>query len=104
MAESYFVYILTNKFKGTLYVGVTNNIQRRIAEHKLGLVDGFTKKYSLKKLVYFQEYKYIDGALNYEKKLKRWHREWKINLIEKDNPNWSDLFYKYFRDPETSSG
>ena len=104
MNKIYYVYIVTNKKNGTLYIGVTNHLQRRITEHKEKRIDGFTKKYSLDKLVYFAAFKYIEDAVNYEKRLKRWHRSWKINLIEKNNLKWDDLYVKYFVDPETSSG
>lgn len=100
----YYIYILTNKPKGILYIGVTNNLKRRILEHRSGKIPGFTQKYHLKTLVYIECYTYIEDALRLEKRLKHWHRDWKIGLIEKNNPNWCDLFDKYFLDPETSSG
>ena len=103
----YTVYITTNKPQGTLYIGVTSNLQRRIIEHKSEMIDGFTKKYNLKKLVYVEQYNYIYDALEREKQLRRWHREWKINLIETQNPKWLDLYEAFFGpeiDPETSSG
>jgi putative endonuclease len=101
----YYVYILTNKFRGTLYIGVTSDLQRRIKEHEAKCVDGFTKKYGLSRLIYVESFDYVLDALNFEKRLKRWHREWKINLIEKNNPKWNNLYEKYFGiDPETSSG
>jgi putative endonuclease len=99
----YYTYILTNRPKGTLYIGVTNNLHRRMLEHRSGMVESFTQKYDLKQLVYIEQFNYIQ-ALNLEKRLKRWHRAWKINLIEKKNPDWCDFFEKYFVDPETSSG
>jgi putative endonuclease len=85
------VYILTNNSK-TLYVGVTNNFERRIYEHKHKLKDGFTKKYNLTKLVYFEMFNDINDAINREKQLKNWHRQWKINLIESKNKEWKDLY------------
>jgi putative endonuclease len=85
------VYILTNNSK-TLYVGVTNNLERRIYEHKHKLKDGFTKKYNLTKLVYFEMFNDINDAINREKQLKNWHRQWKINLIESKNKEWKDLY------------
>jgi len=94
--KTYYVYILTNQPRGTLYVGVTNNLERRIYEHKNELVEGFSQKYHLKMLVYIQQYQYMQDALNLEKRLKRWHREWKINLIEKENPTWVDLSQIFF--------
>ncbi|KKQ33159.1 MAG: Excinuclease ABC C subunit domain protein [candidate division TM6 bacterium GW2011_GWF2_37_49] len=92
----YAVYILTNETRGTLYIGVSNDLKRRMLEHRLGLVDGFTKKYSLKKLVHVEQFKYINNAIKREKQLKRWHREWKINLIEEQNPEWNDLYESIF--------
>ena len=89
--RQYYVYILTNKSNKVLYIGVTNNLERRIFEHKNKLVEGFTKKYNLNKLVYYEATNDIDGALEREKQLKNWHRDWKINLINSSNPNWKDL-------------
>ena len=89
--NSYFVYILASDQNGTLYIGVTNNLERRILEHKSGIFGGFTKKYSVTRLVYFEETPGIDSALIREKQLKNWQRKWKIELIERDNPNWYDL-------------
>jgi len=89
--HSYYVYILSNKKNGTLYIGMTNNIERRIYEHKIGLVEGFTKRYGLSKLVFCEFYKYVNDAIKREKQLKNWHRQWKINLIKEYNSNWDDL-------------
>jgi putative endonuclease len=89
--RQYYVYILTNKSNKVLYVGVTNNLERRIFEHKNKLVEGFTKKYNLNKLVYYEATNEIDRALEREKQLKNWHRDWKINLINSSNPAWKDL-------------
>ncbi len=91
MLKSYFVYILASKKNGTLYIGVTNNLSRRIYEHKRFLVPGFTLKYKVDKLVYFEETSNINSALQREKRLKKWNRLWKIELIERNNPNWEDL-------------
>ncbi len=93
MAEDkqYFVYILTNKSNKVLYIGVTNDLIRRIFEHKNKLVEGFTKKYNLLKLVYYETTKDIESAIIREKQLKNWHREWKMNLINQFNPGWKDL-------------
>jgi len=85
-----FIYILANESK-TLYIGVTNDLSRRIYEHKNKLIDGFTKKYNITKLVYFEVFKNIEDAIRREKQLKNWHRQWKINLIEKSNKEWKDL-------------
>ncbi len=81
---------------GTLYIGVTNNLERRMFEHKHKLVEGFTKNYGLDKLVYFEIYQYVNNAIKREKNMKKWKRQWKISLIEKDNPNWNDLSYDWF--------
>ena len=89
-----YVYILTNQKNGTLYIGMTTDLVRRIYEHKNKLVDGFSKKYDLTKLVYFEEYQEYSAAIKREKRLKEWQRQWKIDLIEKDNPNWDDLYEK----------
>ena len=89
--REYYVYILTNKSNRVLYIGVTNNLIRRIQEHKQKLVKGFTQKYSCTKLVYFEEARYINDALQREKQLKNWHRAWKIDLINENNPSWDDL-------------
>jgi len=89
---SYYVYILASKIGGTLYIGVTNDLVRRIFEHKSDFVDGFTKKYGVKRLVYFEQYDDIENAIRREKRLKQWNRAWKIRLIESVNPNWDDLY------------
>lgn len=89
--KQYCVYILTNKENKTLYIGVTGNLPKRIYEHKNKLVDGFSKKYNLDKLVYFEQTENVQSALLREKQLKNWHRQWKINLIEGLNPDWQDL-------------
>lgn len=93
--KEYYIYILSNKSK-VLYVGVTNNLNRRIYEHKNKLLDGFSKKYNLTKFVYFESTKDISEAIRREKQLKNWKREWKIELIEKDNPEWKDLSEDWF--------
>jgi putative endonuclease len=83
---------MASKKDGVLYIGVTNSLLRRTFQHKGHSGDSFTSKYFVHKLVYYEHYKYIDDALCREKQLKKWNREWKINLIEKDNPYWRDLF------------
>ncbi len=89
----YFTYILSNKRNGTLYIGVTNNLFSRIFIHKLKEnKKSFTAKYNIDKLVYYEEYQYIQDAIEREKELKRYQRKWKIELIEKDNSTWRDLF------------
>jgi putative endonuclease len=90
--KRFFVYIMANKKNGTLYVGMTSFLARRANEHLYGEVEGFTKKYGLKKLVYYEEYDTFDEAMRREKRLKRWNREWKLEAIEKNNPNWDDLY------------
>ena len=94
--HQYYLYILTNKKNGTLYIGASNNLERRVFEHKNKLVDGFTKNYGLDKLVYFETYQYINDAIKREKNMKKWERQWKISLIENDNPNWNDLSSDWF--------
>ncbi len=89
--HQYYLYLLSNKKNGTLYIGVTNNLERRMFEHKNKLVEGFTKQYGLDILVYFETYQYINDAIKREKNMKKWKRQWKINLIEKDNASWIDL-------------
>ena len=91
MDTRFFVYILASKRNGTLYVGVTNNLARRLSEHKLKLVPGFTRKYKIDQLVYFEALGCISDARTREHSLKRWRRAWKIALIEKLNPDWRDL-------------
>ncbi len=98
--KQYYVYILTNKNNTTLYIGITNNLERRIYEHKNELFDGFTKKYQLKKLIYYEECSIAIDAINREKQLKNWHRNWKWNLIKSFNPTLKDLSNL---DAETSS-
>lgn len=87
-----YVYILSNMKNGTLYIGVTSDLVARIWQHKEKLVDGFSKKYNLDKLVYYESTESIESAIAREKQLKNWHREWKINLITEFNPTWRDLF------------
>ena len=98
-----YIYILSNKSK-TLYIGVTNNLIRRLYEHKSKLINGFTKKYNLTKLVYYEVFNNINDAIKREKQLKNWHRQWKINLIESVNKDWKDLSKEFgMEDAETSS-
>jgi len=91
-ARSFYVYILANRIGGTLYIGVTNDLIRRVAEHRLKPVQGFTKKYEVDRLVYFEQFDDIENAIKREKRLKNWNRAWKIRLIEEFNPNWDDLY------------
>jgi len=92
MGKRYFVYILANRPKGVLYVGVTNDLARRIWEHRTKVVPGFTSKYGVTILVYFEEYASILEARERERVLKHWRRAWKFKLIEQLNPNWRDLY------------
>ena len=90
--KQYYVYILASKKNGTLYIGVTNNLVRRIYEHKQGFVEGFPKKYDVHKLVYFETTDDVNSAIHREKCLKKWNRAWKIKLIEENNSTWKDLY------------
>ena len=90
--KNYYLYILSSKRNGTLYVGVTNSLIRRVYEHKHNLVDGFTKRYSVHDLVYYKTYDNINTAISREKQMKKWRRKEKVNLIETENPNWRDLY------------
>lgn len=89
---AFWVYILANKPGGTLYVGVTNDLIRRVFEHREGLVQGFTRRYGIKKLVYFEQHDTAIGAIQREKNIKHWSREWKIDLVISINPDWRDLY------------
>jgi putative endonuclease len=88
----YYVYIMASKRNGTLYIGVTNDLPRRVYEHKNDFVEGFTKRYGVHQLVYYEACEEKDGALWREKSLKSWHRSWKIRVIESANPEWRDLY------------
>ena len=90
--KTYFVYIMTNRRNGTLYIGVTNDIIRRVGEHRAGEAEGFTKKYGLTRLVYFERFNSIESAIRREKRLKTWLRAWKVRLIHQENPEWDDLW------------
>jgi putative endonuclease len=92
MEKHSYVYILASGRYGTLYIGVTSNLVRRIWEHREGVVDGFTKEYGTKRLVWFEIHTDIIEAITREKQLKKWNRTWKIELIQKQNPYWRDLF------------
>jgi len=94
--HQYYVYLLTNKKNGVLYIGMTNNLERRIFEHKKKLVSGFSKRYGLDKLIYFETFPYVNEAIKREKQLKNWNRQWKIDLIEDENPDWKDLASFWF--------
>ena len=90
--RNYWVYIVASKIGGTLYIGVTNDLTRRVYEHKNKAAEGFTRKYDVDCLVYFEAFDDIENAIRREKRLKKWNRAWKIRLIEENNPNWADLF------------
>jgi len=90
--RNFYVYILASRIGGTLYIGVTNDLNRRVAEHRLKLSKGFTKKYTVDRLVYFEQFDDTENAIKREKQLKKWNRAWKIRLIEELNPDWDDLY------------
>jgi len=88
----FWVYILASKIGGTLYIGVTSDLVRRVFEHRSEVVHGFTKRYGVHRLVYFEQFSDVESAIRREKRLKKWNRAWKVRLIEEANPNWDDLF------------
>ncbi len=92
--NTYYVYILASQRNGTLYIGVTRDLKRRVWEHKHSLVKGFTQKYGVHMLVYFEQTEDVEEAILGEKRLKEWQRKWKLKLIEKENPEWKDLYYE----------
>ena len=92
--KAYWVYILASKRNSTLYIGVTSDLVKRVWQHKNNIVEGFTKKYSVHMLVYYEQTNDAHEALRREKQLKKWNRKWKLNLIERKNPNWEDLYEK----------
>jgi len=92
MNKNFYVYILASKEQGTLYVGVTSDLQKRVWEHRSGAVEGFSKKYDVKRLVHFEAHDNSDAAIIREKQIKKWKRDWKRNLIEHKNPYWEDLY------------
>ena len=92
MAKQPCVYLLASSKKGTLYLGVTSNLIKRVWEHKNKVVDGFTGKYNIDKLVFYEQYRDPDNAIRREKRLKKYNRKWKLDLIEKSNPHWKDLY------------
>jgi putative endonuclease len=91
---NYWVYILASRVGGTLYIGVTNDLVRRVSEHREGLAEGFSKKHKVHRLIHFEQFDDIEHAIRREKRLKSWNRAWKIRLIEESNPNWVDLYYQ----------
>ena len=92
MTKQFYVYILSSKRNGTLYVGVTSNLPQRIWQHKNNEAVGFTCKYGVKELLYFEEHQTAESGITREKQIKKWNRSWKLRLIEKDNPDWVDLY------------
>ncbi len=94
MDKQYYVNILANKRNGTLYTGITNDLVKKVYEHKNNLVEGFTKKYNIHMLVYYESTQNIMSAITKEKQIKAWKRTWKLNLIEKMNPDWNNLYDK----------
>ena len=91
-SRQYYVYILANRIGGTLYIGVTNDLVRRVHEHGMKLAEGFTKKHRVARLVYFEVFDDVENAIVREKRLKKWNRAWKIQIIEENNPDWNDLY------------
>jgi len=89
--RTYYVYIMTNKGDAVIYIGTTNNLEGRVLQHKRGKIKGFTSKYNVNKLVYYEEFETAERAIIREKQLKNWHRQWKMNLIKKHNPTFKDL-------------
>lgn len=95
MERHFYVYILASQRNGTLYVGVTSNLSRRIYEHRKGLVRGFTAEYGVKLLVWYEGFPTALEAIAAEKRIKRWRRPWKLELIERENPQWRDLYLEF---------
>jgi len=89
---AYYVYIICNKRNGTLYTGVTSDLIKRVYEHKHKLVEGFAKQHAIDKLVWYEPHEDIHAAINREKLIKKWKREWKLELVDKSNPRWNDLY------------
>jgi putative endonuclease len=96
VSHSYAVYILASGTNGTLYIGVTGDLERRVAEHRDGAVPGFTRRYGVKRLIHYEQFGDVNEAIAREKQLKKWNRAWKLNLIERDNPHWDDLAAAWF--------
>ena len=92
--RQFYVYILASRIGGTLYIGVTNDLIRRVYEHREKFVEGFTKQYDVTKLVYYEVHSNAEAAIVREKQMKKWNRAWKIRLIEETNPNWDDLYFR----------
>ena len=94
--HQYYVYILASKKNGTLYIGVSNDLEVRVLQHKQKTNEGFTSKYDVGLLVYFETFQYVNDAIKREKQLKKWNRQWKINLIEEENKDWNDLSLDWY--------
>jgi len=92
MGKQFYVYILASKRNGTLYTGVTSNLVQRVWQHKNNVIEGFTQKYNVKILVYYEAHANSEGAITREKQIKKWRRNWKLRLIEEKNPHWNDLY------------
>ncbi|MEN6624138.1 MAG: GIY-YIG nuclease family protein [Smithella sp.] len=92
--KEYYLYILASKKNGTLYIGVTSDLIKRIYEHKQNIIDGFTKQYNVHYLVYYEVFQNVEEAILREKQMKKWNRKWKIRCIEENNPEWQDLYDK----------
>ena len=92
MEKAFCVYLLASARNGTLYVGVTSNLVQRVWQHKEGLVDGFTKEYAVKDLVWYEQHDNAESAIRREKQVKKWNREWKVRMLEEQNPYWNDLY------------
>jgi putative endonuclease len=99
---SYFVYILTNKSNTVFYTGFTNNLLRRMTEHKLKISDGFTKKFNVDKLVYFEHFTNVERAIIREKRIKKWKTNWKVRMIKKENPEFKDLLFEMLDESQTN--
>jgi putative endonuclease len=99
--HSYYVYILTNKSNTVFYTGITNSLFRRVAQHKLRISDGFTKKFNVDKLVYFEHFINVESAIIREKRIKKWKTEWKVRAIKKENPEFKDLLYEMMDKSQT---
>lgn len=97
---SYFVYILTNKINTVYYTGFTNNLLRRIVEHKMRIADGFTRRFNADKLVYYEHFTDVESAIKQEKRIKKWKKEWKLRIIKKGNPDMRDLIYDFMCNEE----
>src|SRR4030042_4079921 len=102
-AKQYYVYIMASKRRGTLYTGVTDDLIGRVYQHKQKIIEGFTRKYNVTKLVYYETTNDIRGAILREKRIKKWKRQWKIELIEKVNPEWKDLCEELFKNKDRDS-